>query len=71
MSLKSLKTICVLPNGCVFLGCVSYLKTYKKHNFLRKSVYPSSITKKIPGIDSTFFYQKYYNQSVKKKHEFF
>lgn len=71
MSLKSLKTVCVLPNGCVFFDCVSYVKIYKKHRFFKKNLYPNNLIKKKSSIDSTFFYQKYYNQSIKKQYEFF
>lgn len=71
MSLKSLKTVCVLPNGCVFFDCISYLKVYKRYKFFKKNLYPDSLTKKTSNSDSAFFHQKYYNQSVKKKYEFF
>ena len=64
--LKSFKTLQISLNGCVYFDHSAYFKTFKKYNFLEKSLVsnPSS-KKKLMTAQSNFFYTKYRNQIFK------
>jgi hypothetical protein len=70
--LKSFKILQISPNGCVYFDYFAYLKTYKRYNFSKKSLYTNLSDKKETTLTtSTFFYKKYRNQIIKKlKNEF-
>lgn len=70
--LKSFKTLQISSNGCVYFDYFAYLKTYKRYNFSKKSLYANlSDRKETILTTSTFFYKKYRNQIIKKlKNEF-
>jgi hypothetical protein len=70
--LKSLKTLQISSNGCVFFDHSIYLKTYKRYNFSKKSLLFSPLNKEeLTLTNSNFFYKKYRNQIIKKLiHEF-
>jgi len=62
-NLKSIKILHVLPNGCVYFDYSSYLKTYTKYTFSKKSVLlKSSNKKKLTSTNPNFFYKKYRNK---------
>jgi len=58
--LKSLKTFKVLPNGCIFVDYVAYIKTYQRYVFLKKYLFANlSNHQKFKLSNSNFFYKKY------------
>jgi hypothetical protein len=62
-NLKSIKILHILPNGCVYFDYSSFLKTYAKYNFAKKSLFlNSSNKKKLTSTNSNFFYKKYRNK---------
>jgi len=60
--LKSFKFLQIFPNGCVYFDHLAYLKSYKKYNFSKKSLFSKLLNKK-KGLltNSNFFYRKYRN----------
>lgn len=65
-NIKALKTLQIFPNGCVYIDSSSYLKTYKKYNFLKKNLFVNPSKKNQPtSSKSNFFYTKYRNQIIK------
>jgi len=65
-NLKSLKTLQIFPNGCIFISSSSYLKTYKKYNFSKKNLFVNFLKKnQLASTKSNFFYTKYRNQIIK------
>ena len=65
-NLKSFKTLQISPNGCIYFDHSSYLKTYRKYTFSKKSPFFSLLNKKESMLtNSNFFYKKYRNQSTK------
>jgi hypothetical protein len=61
-NLKSLKILQILPNGCVYFGNLTYLKTFVRYNFSKKSLLSNFLDKKkITLTNSNFFYKKYRN----------
>lgn len=65
-NVKSLKTLQIFSNGCIYIDSSSYLKTYKKHNFSKKNLFANFLNKnQRVSTKSNFFYTKYRNQIVK------
>jgi hypothetical protein len=61
-NLKSLKILQILPNGCVYFDNLTYLKTFVRYNFSKKSLLSNILDKKkIILTNSNFFYKKYRN----------
>jgi len=64
--LKSFKILQIFPNGSVYFDSLAYLKMYKRHYFWKKSFFSNLLNKKKSFlINSTFFYKKYCNKTVK------
>lgn len=60
--LKSLKSLKISPNGCVYFDYSVNLKTFKKYDFLKKSLVIEPFNKKKPTLlSSNFYYMKYRN----------
>ena len=65
-NIKSLKTLQIFSNGCIYVDSLSYIKTYKKYNFFKKNLFANSLKKnQLASTKSNFFYTKYRNQIVK------
>jgi len=65
--LKSFKILQISSNGCVYFDYSVYLKTYKKYNFSKRSLFSNLLNnKQLTLTNSNFFYKKYRNQIVKK-----
>jgi hypothetical protein len=45
-NLKSLKILQILPNGCVYFDNLTYLKTFVRYNFSKKSLLSNILDKK-------------------------
>ena len=60
--LKSFKILQISVDGCVYVDYSTYLKTYKKYNFSKKSLFFDLLKKKeFILTNSNFFYKKYRN----------
>jgi len=60
--LKSLKNLQIFPNGCVYFDYSVYVKTYKKYNLSKKSLFFKLLDRKtLLSTNSNFFYKKYRN----------
>ena len=65
-NLKSLKTLQVFPNGCIYFGSSVYLKSFKKYNFFKKNLVtnPSKPLQTITKPSNSFYF-KYRDQIFK------
>lgn len=65
-NLKTLKTLQVFSNGCIYFSSSVYLKSFKKYNFFKKNLVMNS-SKPVQTITkhSNFFYFKYRDQIFK------
>ena len=65
-NLKSFKTLQVFSNGCIYFSSSVYLKSFRKYNFFKKSLFinPSKSLSPITK-HSNFFYLKYRDQISK------
>jgi hypothetical protein len=65
-NLKSLKTLQIFPNGCVYFSSSAYLKIFKQLNLFKKNL----VTNPFKPLQTTvkhsnFFYFKYRDQIFK------
>lgn len=59
-NLKSLKTLQIFPNGCVYFSSSVYLKSFKRYNYFKKNLtINSSKLSKTTIKHSNLFYMKY------------
>jgi hypothetical protein len=63
VNLKSLKTLQVFPNGCIYFSSSVYLRSFKKYTFLKTPlVHNPSLPNQTSNKPSNFFYFKYRDQ---------
>ena len=59
-NLKSLKSVTISSNGCIYFNHLPYTKFYQKHIFLKEVLFANlAYSGKFKSKNFNFFYKKY------------